>query len=204
MDWAFRFLALVGGVFPLGLSAWALLLAPTGDRAVYHQLGRRRIAPGGAREQGFEAVLRTIHKLAKTLFTEDDARGNADRAQGAVMLLPRLIALAPLLAAPALAIEGRYRIEGTNPGSAAVYRGEAVVKRTGETYTVGWQIGAARQVGTGVRTGDVLSIVYQTVGTTSFGVASFGIAGERVNGGAWTTLGAQRTGVEHWTPIFAE
>lgn len=120
------------------------------------------------------------------------------------MLLPRLVALSLLLATPALAIEGRYRIEGTNPGSEAVYRGEAVVKRTGETYTVGWQIGSARQVGTGVRTGDVLSIVYQTVGTNSFGVASFGIAGERVKDGTWTTLGGQRTGTERWTPIFAE
>jgi hypothetical protein len=107
-------------------------------------------------------------------------------------------------AAPARAIEGRYRVEGTNPGSDAVYRGEALVRRSGDTYTVGWQIGSARQVGTGVRTGDVLAVVYQTVGTNSFGVASFTIVGERVRDGTWTTFGGQRAGSEHWTPAFAE
>jgi hypothetical protein len=106
-------------------------------------------------------------------------------------------------AAPALAIEGRYRVEGTNPGSDAVYRGEAIVRRTGDTYTVAWQIGAARQAGTGVRTGDVLSLVYQTVGTNSFGVASFTIVGDRVKDGSWTTFGGQRAGTERWTPIVA-
>lgn len=109
-----------------------------------------------------------------------------------------------LLAAPASAIEGRYRVEGSNPGSTAVYRGEAFVRRTGETYTIGWQIGSARQAGTGVRTGDVLSVVYQTVGTNSFGVASFTIVGDRLKDGTWTTFGAQRTGTERWTPIVAE
>ena len=109
-----------------------------------------------------------------------------------------------LLTAPALAIEGRYRVDGTNPGGDASYRGEAFVKRTGDTYAVGWQIGAARQAGTGLRTGDVLAVVYQTVGTASFGVASFTIVGERVRDGVWTTFGGTRVGTERWTPVFAE
>ena len=112
--------------------------------------------------------------------------------------------MALALATPALAVEGRYRVEGTNPGSPATYQGEAVVKRTGDTYTVGWQIGSSRQVGTAIRTGDVLSVVFQTVGTNGFGVASFAIVGDRVRDGTWTTLGAQRAGTERWTPIFAE
>ena len=120
------------------------------------------------------------------------------------MLRGVVASLLCLLAAPVLAIEGRYRVEGTNPGSDAPYRGEAFVKRTGDTYAVGWQVGAVRQAGTGLRTGDVLAVVYQTVGTASFGVASFTIVGERVRDGVWTSFAGQRVGTERWTPAFAE
>ena len=98
------------------------------------------------------------------------------------------------------ALEGRYRIEGTNPGQTQTYRGEAVVRRTGETYSLVWQIGTSRQIGTGLLTGTVLSVVFQGVGGQGGGVASFETAGDRIVGGRWTLLGGQAAGIERWMP----
>lgn len=111
------------------------------------------------------------------------------------------IAFACCLAAslPAQALEGRYRIEGQNSGQAQVYQGEAVVRRTGEAYSLVWQIGSSRQIGTGLRTGSILSVAFQTVGGQGSGVASFETDGERIVGGRWTLIGAQATGLERWT-----
>ena len=116
-----------------------------------------------------------------------------------VMLAGALLALST----PVGAIEGRYRIEGTNPGNPAVYRGEAIVKRSGDTYAVAWQTGTTRQIGTGIRTGDMFSVVFQTVGTNSYGAASFAIVQDRITNGTWTVLGAQVVGTEHWAPLDA-
>lgn len=90
---------------------------------------------------------------------------------------------------PAQAIEGHYRIEGQNPGQSQVYRGEAIVRKLGDTYSVVWQIGSGRQVGTGILTGPVLSVVFQTVGVQGSGVASFAIVDGNVSEGRWTTIG---------------
>jgi hypothetical protein len=116
----------------------------------------------------------------------------------------RLALLAGILAAaasafPAQALEGRYKVEGQNPGQSQAYRGEAVVKRTGETYSLVWQIGSGRQVGTGILTGSVLSVVFQSVGSQGSGVASFETSGDRIVGGRWTVIGGQATGTERWT-----
>lgn len=100
---------------------------------------------------------------------------------------------------PAQALEGRYRVEGQNPGQSQTYRGEAIVKRTGETYSLVWQIGAGRQIGTGLLTGSVLSVVFQAAGGQGGGVASFETTGDRIVGGRWTVIGGQVAGTERWT-----
>ncbi|KAB1069276.1 hypothetical protein [Methylobacterium planeticum] len=110
-----------------------------------------------------------------------------------------LIALAAS-ALPALAIEGRYKVEGQNPGQPQIYRGEAVIKKTGETYSVVWQIGSGRQIGTGILSGSVLSVVFQAANAPgSGGVASFEIADNKVTGGKWAVTGGQTAGTEKWT-----
>ena len=101
---------------------------------------------------------------------------------------------------PVRAIEGRYSVEGQNPGGAQVYRGEAIIKKSGDTYSVVWQIGSGRQIGTGVLTGSVLSVVFQTVGANGSGVASFEVVEGRVGVGRWAVIGARTTGSERWTP----
>ena len=105
----------------------------------------------------------------------------------------------PLAASPAAAIEGRYRIEGTNPGNAAAYKGEALIKKAGASYSIVWQTGGTQQVGTGLLSGDVLAIAFRGVGSTQAGVASFRVENGRVTGGEWTMIGAQVNGTERWT-----
>lgn len=111
------------------------------------------------------------------------------------------LALAAMAATscPATAIEGRYKIEGRNPGQSQVYRGEAAVKKLGDTYSIVWQIGSARQIGTGILTGSVLSVVFQAAGAPgSGGVASFQVRGDKVTSGQWAVTGGQTVGTEQW------
>ena len=100
---------------------------------------------------------------------------------------------------PALALEGRYQVEGHNPGQAQAYRGEAVVRHTGETYSIVWQIGSGRQIGTGLLTGSILSVVFQSANGQGGGVASFETMGDAITAGRWTLIGGQAVGTERWT-----
>ncbi|MCJ2080959.1 hypothetical protein [Methylobacterium sp. J-090] len=111
------------------------------------------------------------------------------------------LALAALVATslPAAAIEGRYKIEGRNPGQSQVYRGEAAVKKSGETYSIVWQIGSSRQIGTGILSGSVLSVVFQAAGAPgSGGVASFQVSDNKITSGQWAVTGGQMIGTEQW------
>jgi hypothetical protein len=100
----------------------------------------------------------------------------------------------------AYAIDGRYRIEGHSPGSSDTYKGEAQIKRTGETYTVVWRIGESGHVGTGIVTDNVLSVFFQPLDRRAApGVASFHIIDDKVVDGTWTVLGGNAVGVERWT-----
>jgi hypothetical protein len=107
-------------------------------------------------------------------------------------------------AAPAVAetIEGAYAVEGSSPGGSSRYRGEALVKRTGDTYSVAWKVGTQRFIGTGVIYGHVFSIVFRASQANNLpGIASFEINGDKLRGGVWAELGSTRTGLETWTPI---
>ena len=98
-------------------------------------------------------------------------------------------------------IEGVYRVEGNGPESDQAYKGEAQVKKTGDTYTVVWRIGESGHVGTGILTGDVLSIFFQPLDRRGApGVASFRVIDGKVASGTWTVLGGKVVGVERWTP----
>lgn len=113
-----------------------------------------------------------------------------------------VIGLVTLIASTwsAAAVEGRYKVEGKNPGQAQVYRGEAIIKKTGDTFSVAWQIGSGRQIGTGIRTGSVLSVVFQAAaGAAGGGVASFQIIDEKITSGRWAVTGGNAVGVETWS-----
>ena len=112
------------------------------------------------------------------------------------------LALAAFIASalPAMAIEGRYKVEGQNPGQPQTYRGEAIIKKSGATYSIVWQIGSGRQIGTGILTGSVLSVVFQAAGApASGGVASFQVIDNKVAAGQWAVTGGQAVGTEKWS-----
>jgi hypothetical protein len=110
------------------------------------------------------------------------------------------LALVPTLALPALALEGRYRVEGRIPGQERNYDGEAVVKRTGQTFTIAWRIGNSTHVGTGILVENKLTVVYQGVGGGGRpGVVIFDVRDDRIGEGVWTELGLQQVGTENWT-----
>ena len=116
-----------------------------------------------------------------------------------MLLRVGLALLVLILPATAHAIEGRYGIEGSNPGKSGAYRGEVIVRKTGATYTVAWQLEQVRQVGTGLLTGNVFSVVFVTLGGAGSGVASFEVENGKIRGGNWTMIGAQVQGTETWT-----
>ncbi|MBM3609684.1 MAG: hypothetical protein FJX29_14770 [Alphaproteobacteria bacterium] len=115
------------------------------------------------------------------------------------------IAAAAVLSAlvPAQAIEGKYSVEGNDPGGAQPYKGDVEVKQNGQTYAVIWQIGGLRQIGTGVVVDNVFSVVFQSLvpgrGVGRPGVAVYQIDRNRITEGIWTGMGANRMGQETWT-----
>lgn len=121
------------------------------------------------------------------------------------LFLAGVLAVSALAAgAPAaLAIEGKYSVEGNDPGGAQPYKGDVEVKQNGQTYAVIWQIGGLRQVGTGVIVENVFSVVFQSLvpgrGAGRPGVAVYQIDRNRITEGVWTGMGANRMGQETWT-----
>ena len=105
------------------------------------------------------------------------------------------------VSAAAEGIDGVYRVEGHSPGSSETYKGQAQIKKTGDTYTVVWRIGESGHVGTGILRGNVLSIFFQPLDRRAApGIASFLVAGDKVTEGTWTVLGGNAVGVERWVP----
>lgn len=104
---------------------------------------------------------------------------------------------------PAAAVEGMYRIEGSNPARGGAYSGEVQVKQTGRTFAVIWKIGQLRQIGTGIVIDNVFSVVFQSIlpGRVAGrpGIAVFQIDNDRITNGIWSTLGDEATGQEIWT-----
>lgn len=82
-------------------------------------------------------------------------------------------------------IEGEYSVQGSMPGETSRYQGEAVIKCTGETYSVAWKVGAQVFIGTGLARDGVFSIVFRDRRSNSPpGIASFRIEGDKVKDGA--------------------
>jgi hypothetical protein len=101
----------------------------------------------------------------------------------------------------ALAIDGVYHVEGHGPGSSDTYKGEAQIKKTGDTYSIVWRVGQTRHLGTGIRTDNVLSVFFQPLERgAGAGLASFRVVDDKITEGTWTVLGSKSVGIERWTP----
>ncbi|HEV2605493.1 MAG TPA: hypothetical protein VGU24_17740 [Microvirga sp.] len=112
-----------------------------------------------------------------------------------VVTAAALFCLAPFGAS---ALEGQYRVQGANPGGADKYAGTVTVQRTGDTYSVVWQIAGARYVGTGIGGPEGLAVTYRSGNDT--GVAIYTPASGGGYEGVWTYAGGRQIGEERWSP----
>jgi hypothetical protein len=120
------------------------------------------------------------------------------------------ISLAALvLAAPAgaqqeqtrLSFEGKYDVTGQSP-SGPPYKGEAAVRKTGQTYTVVWVIGQQIMFGTGVLNGSSLSVAFQSQNVRGApGVVVLHIVNGQLVGGVWSQLGMVEVMTENWKKV---
>ena len=101
----------------------------------------------------------------------------------------------------AFAIDGLYHVEGHGPGSTDIYKGDAQIKKTGDTYSIVWRVGQTRHLGTGILTDNVLSVFFQPLERgAGAGLASFRVVDDKITDGTWTVLGSTSVGIERWTP----
>ena len=117
----------------------------------------------------------------------------------AMLAAGALLASAASLWAQDADLSGRYAVEGSNPGSTGIYRGEVTVVKSDETYQVLWKIGNQQHRGTGILRSGGFSVVYQPPGGGP-GVAVYEV---RPNGsllGLWVDLGGKEVGSEVWNP----
>lgn len=93
-------------------------------------------------------------------------------------------------------LSGHYSASGSNPGSTSAYKGSATLTRKGDTYRIVWQVGA-RYTGTGIITGDVLSVAYTDAANKWLGVVSYRILdGGNTLQGVWSRHGGSEMGTE--------
>lgn len=113
------------------------------------------------------------------------------------ILLGAALSAFTFCAALAQDMTGEYVMEGANPGGSGRYTGRVALALTGDTYQVAWIIGKARHVGTGIVTGDTLSVVYQQ-DANNLGIAVYKIGSDGTLTGRWTVLGGKKVGSETW------
>lgn len=92
-------------------------------------------------------------------------------------------------------VEGTYRVEGKNPNGAR-YRGTAVVKRSGNRYTVAWKIARRSYSGSGDLAGKSLTINWKD-SSGNGGVIRYTLTDSGVLRGVW----ADGKGSETLTPL---
>lgn len=126
-----------------------------------------------------------------------------------MMLVWMALIIAPACADPV----GSYRVEGTNPDGGGAYSGVVTVTRTGQTYSVVWDVQGTRFVGTGLGavihagkflmgpadTKDIaISVGYSSA--ESFGMAMYFLKDDGRWEGVWTYGGSDKVGTEIWYP----
>jgi hypothetical protein len=118
-----------------------------------------------------------------------------------------LILVAMLISFSALAAElrlGAYTVKGANPGGQGAYDGKVTITQNGENYNMVWSLGPngeQKQYGTGMVIGDILSVAYLDGSGQDFGVVTYKLDGNTLNG-QWIPFGADVRGTE--TLTFSE
>ncbi len=92
-------------------------------------------------------------------------------------------------------LEGEYAVTGTNPGGKGGYEGKLLIRKTGTTYRLRWNIPGSRPYfGVGLKVGDSLHVGWGT-GDDPYAVISYTFEGAEADG-VWTISGANKTAKE--------
>jgi hypothetical protein len=117
-------------------------------------------------------------------------------------------ALAAAVAALALGVSaaladpvGKYTVRGSSPGTDRTYEGQVMVRKTGDTYQIVWEIGGQIAVGTGIGGDNFLVVTY--LSGRQVGLALYRRKPDGSWEGRWTQLGGRVIENEHWTPSAA-
>lgn len=93
---------------------------------------------------------------------------------------------------------GSYQVTGTGLDGSS-YEGSLYIEEWGEVYWLEWEVGGASYTGTGILTGDVLSVGWDAGGTC--GVVSYRVLPDGSLEGTWSVCGEDRVGWERAVPL---
>ncbi len=113
-----------------------------------------------------------------------------------ISLIFFILGLMTSLPALSQGLVGTYSAVGTNPGGSGQYKGRVKITQSEGIYYVRWQVGATYR-GTGIRTGNVLSVAYTDANRKWFGIVSYQILddGNRLQG-QWCEHNGRLLGTE--------
>lgn len=102
-------------------------------------------------------------------------------------LLFALVFASPLALAADEISEGKYKLRGSNPGTATfAYHGHVTISREGSIYLLKWQIGSQQQQeGTARLDGDLLKVSYRDLSGQDFGIVEYRVVDRRTLEGPW-------------------
>lgn len=96
---------------------------------------------------------------------------------------------------------GTYAVEGVNPGGESGYTGQVTVGKTGDTYSVTWEVEGTTLLGTGTAIIGEPTRLSVTFGEgQDNGIALLASRPDGTWSGTWTMSGEEVQGSELWTP----
>jgi hypothetical protein len=88
-----------------------------------------------------------------------------------------------LVSAQTRAIEGSYRVQGTNPGGKGSYHGTADIVKAGDSYRIHWSVGTVYD-GVGKLNGNVFQVEWGTT-KSHVGTVTYVLQPDGVMKGTW-------------------
>ena len=96
---------------------------------------------------------------------------------------------------------GKYTVKGSSPGTERTYEGQVMVRKTGDTYQIVWDIAGQIAFGTGMGGDNFLVVTY--LSGRQVGLALYARKPDGSWEGRWTQLGGRAIENERWTPSAA-
>ncbi len=103
--------------------------------------------------------------------------------------------------ATSIAIEGKYKANGKNPGGAGSYNGTVEIMKHGDKYHLIWEVGAHYE-GMGTLNGNLLSIAWGSKADQPTGVVNYTVQPDGTLVGSWYMNNNPKSlGTENLTPL---